>query len=186
MEKDNTADDSRKSFVLGDVKVTCDELPDKKEDAIIPPTATDCSKITANTGIPKDGYFDYPLEDGRVTEDTVRYPFKYALLPRGRLRQLQKDAIIATDDCPEMEEVVYQDLIMDEMIHTIAGQSWKQFAENQVEGDFAEAFRRFMFPGSSGTFRIPSSIQKKLIEELKLSAEQSKPQKGKRQRPRTY
>lgn len=154
---------------------------DPTEGKKAPPIAQNNSRITADSRKEYDGYFDYDDGDGEL-----RYPYVFKKIAWKRRNQLR---MISLSECPESqegEERHFQELVMKESIVTLNGSSWSDFSEYQLEGQFGEAFRIFLFE-SDGITRIPREIVEKLTEELKpfIHSQIEEMQKGKR-RKRKY
>ena len=121
---------------------------------------------------------DYIIYQGK------RIDFECHTVPSGKRKEIRKKAIIESEDNTDYEEYLFRDLMIDEMMETILGQNWKTFSETQLDGGVYEALREYLFRDSP-MFRIPAGMQKKLVKELKDSAQpymEEQIRKGKRRR----
>ena len=155
-----------------------DEVPPKAEvvEQEYIPTATDLSRVSADSNKDLEGAFIY--DDGK---GKIRYPFIYHKVPWKRSNQLRGQAMSEVEN-QDLEERRFQELYMIESIKSVTGQDFKDWAEYQMDSDFGEAFRVWLFK-NNGITRVPQAVVEKLIEELKPYIDsQISPTKGQRKK----
>ncbi len=157
-----------------------DNPEEEPEEVIVLPIAKNLDKILTDTKVNLKGYVTYQME---------RYEVQYVRLPWARINQITTRALMETAETPSLEERYEQELIMDEMIKTIGGREFNESLKLEMDGEFGEQLRYFVFK-SYGKNLVPEAMMGKLAEKLKnwliqYLEDEGKLPKGKKRKSRS-